>query len=340
MSSFSFSSSRSSSALCAPSSARISSSSLICIAAVSRFCVFWIRKTIRKVTIVVDVLITSCQVSLKWNIGPLTAHTMTSATAITNVAGFPVIEERLVENFENQSLFVTGGSCRVKVIPDDTHSPALAPKKLQGTSDGFSALARSRNEPDDFQTGNRIKGERNEHAETHAPAGGGHARDERFGGIRAGDRRADGAATAARGGRAAAARRLRVGPRPLALGPWPLCVGAGTLAGRAGGLSLGAGALGRARSELALGAGPLGALIGRQWCVEQGEEYEKAAIAGVAYRDPGRLCGRAGAALYVAAGRRRVLIGPLSGCGRPAYAPRKAHMIGFAASIRSMRNHP
>ena len=31
---------------------------------VSRFCVFWIRNTIRNVTIVVDVLMTSCQVSL------------------------------------------------------------------------------------------------------------------------------------------------------------------------------------------------------------------------------------------------------------------------------------
>ncbi len=45
------------------SSARISSSSLACIAAASRFCEFWIRNTIRKVTMVVPVLMTSCQVS-------------------------------------------------------------------------------------------------------------------------------------------------------------------------------------------------------------------------------------------------------------------------------------
>ena len=44
--------------------ARISSDSLSCSAMVSRFCVFWIRNTIRKVTIVVEVLMTSCQVSL------------------------------------------------------------------------------------------------------------------------------------------------------------------------------------------------------------------------------------------------------------------------------------
>src|SRR6266700_4428245 len=47
------SSSRSSRALCAPWVARMSSSSLTWIASVSRLCVFWIRKTIRNVTIVV-----------------------------------------------------------------------------------------------------------------------------------------------------------------------------------------------------------------------------------------------------------------------------------------------
>jgi len=41
------------------------SSSLSCIASLSRFWVFWIRNTIRNVTIVVAVLITNCQVSLK-----------------------------------------------------------------------------------------------------------------------------------------------------------------------------------------------------------------------------------------------------------------------------------
>jgi hypothetical protein len=45
--------------------ARISSSSFNCRASVSRLCVAWIRKTIKNVTIVVPVLMTSCQVSLK-----------------------------------------------------------------------------------------------------------------------------------------------------------------------------------------------------------------------------------------------------------------------------------
>ena len=58
----------------APSIAMISSASLSCKASVSRFWVFWIRNTIRNVTIVVEVLITSCQVSLKPKNGPLIAQ--------------------------------------------------------------------------------------------------------------------------------------------------------------------------------------------------------------------------------------------------------------------------
>lgn len=49
---------------------RISSSSLTWIATLSRFCKFWIRKTIRKVTIVVPVLMTSCYVSENRKRGP------------------------------------------------------------------------------------------------------------------------------------------------------------------------------------------------------------------------------------------------------------------------------
>ena len=55
--------------------ARSSSSSLACIAAPSRFWLFWIRNTIRKVMMVVPVLMMSCQVSEKWNTGPVTAQT-------------------------------------------------------------------------------------------------------------------------------------------------------------------------------------------------------------------------------------------------------------------------
>ena len=54
-----------------------------------RFWVFWMRKTIRKVTMVVPVLITSCQVSLKPKIGPASAQIRTMATASTKVTGRP-----------------------------------------------------------------------------------------------------------------------------------------------------------------------------------------------------------------------------------------------------------
>ena len=57
-----------------PRIAMISSASLSCNASVSRFWVFWIRNTIRNVTIVVEVLITSCQVSLNPKNGPLIAQ--------------------------------------------------------------------------------------------------------------------------------------------------------------------------------------------------------------------------------------------------------------------------
>src|SRR5690242_14245618 len=67
----------------------MSSSSLICSAALSRFWLFWIRNTIRKVMIVVPVLITNCQVSPKWKNGPLAAQTATINTAARKVAGRP-----------------------------------------------------------------------------------------------------------------------------------------------------------------------------------------------------------------------------------------------------------
>ena len=48
------------------------------------------QKTIRKVTIVVPVLMTNCQVSLKLNIGPVTPQTIMIKAAMMNAAGWPV----------------------------------------------------------------------------------------------------------------------------------------------------------------------------------------------------------------------------------------------------------
>src|SRR5256885_897200 len=62
--------------------ARISSSSLSWIALPSRFWVAWMRKTIRKVTMVVPVLITSCQLSEKPNTGPLIAQELLQGTGL------------------------------------------------------------------------------------------------------------------------------------------------------------------------------------------------------------------------------------------------------------------
>ena len=45
----------------------------------SPFCEFWIRNTIRKITMVVLVLMTSSHVSEKWKYGPLTAQATTEA---------------------------------------------------------------------------------------------------------------------------------------------------------------------------------------------------------------------------------------------------------------------
>ncbi|MNX89065.1 hypothetical protein D3C86_1210640 [compost metagenome] len=59
------------------------------MAAASRFWVFWIRKTIRKVMMVVPVLITNCQVSLNLKTGPVAAQTRTSSRHRMKVHGRP-----------------------------------------------------------------------------------------------------------------------------------------------------------------------------------------------------------------------------------------------------------
>src|SRR5690349_19856032 len=69
----------------------------------SRFWVFWIRKTIRKVMIVVPVLITSCQTSEKWKNGPLMAQTTMIATATRKAQAVPGGAETLLENLRNAS---------------------------------------------------------------------------------------------------------------------------------------------------------------------------------------------------------------------------------------------
>jgi hypothetical protein len=67
----------------------MSSSNFNCIAVLSRFCVFWMRNTMRKVTMVVPVLITSCHVLLKPKSGPVIPQATMIATATRNALGVP-----------------------------------------------------------------------------------------------------------------------------------------------------------------------------------------------------------------------------------------------------------
>src|SRR3954463_5025353 len=55
----------------------------------SRFWLFWITNTIRNVTMVVPVLMTSCQVSENPKMGPVTAHTTITNTAMSRATGDP-----------------------------------------------------------------------------------------------------------------------------------------------------------------------------------------------------------------------------------------------------------
>src|SRR5687767_5461908 len=86
------------------------------MASPSLFCVRWMRKTIRNVTIVVPVLITSCHVLEKPNRGPLAAQSTTTATAsikplplptksVTRVAATSAIFPRFREGFVTLSAF-------------------------------------------------------------------------------------------------------------------------------------------------------------------------------------------------------------------------------------------
>src|SRR4051794_24737176 len=73
------------------------------MASESLFRVRWIRNTIRNVTIVVLVLITSCHVSENANTGPSSAHITTTPSAIPNAVVVPVNLVIVVEKPSNRS---------------------------------------------------------------------------------------------------------------------------------------------------------------------------------------------------------------------------------------------
>src|SRR4051812_48057350 len=82
------------------------------MASESRFWVFWMRKTIRKVMIVVPVLMTSCQTSENLKIGPVTAQTTISVTAAMKAQGVPVAVDTLLANLRKAS--------DILLLPDPT----------------------------------------------------------------------------------------------------------------------------------------------------------------------------------------------------------------------------
>jgi hypothetical protein len=88
--------------VCAPSIARISSSSFSCTAAPSLFCVFWMRNAIRNVMMVVPVFMTNCQVLLNPNSGPLVAQTRRISTAAAKLAGCPAVREARLAKLSNR----------------------------------------------------------------------------------------------------------------------------------------------------------------------------------------------------------------------------------------------
>jgi hypothetical protein len=78
------------------------------MASESRFCVLWIKNTIKNVIMVVPVLITSCQVSLNPNSGPVTAHNTIISTAAKKVIGLPLKRAVRFVNRVNHDLDFVG----------------------------------------------------------------------------------------------------------------------------------------------------------------------------------------------------------------------------------------
>src|SRR5439155_14786959 len=87
----------------APGIDRINSSSLDWSALACRFWLVWITNTIQKVMMVVVVLITSCHVSLKRNIGPVSAQTAISRMDRASAHGVPSASVRASEISMNRS---------------------------------------------------------------------------------------------------------------------------------------------------------------------------------------------------------------------------------------------
>jgi hypothetical protein len=85
------------------------------MAAPSRFCVFWIRNTIRNVMIVVDVFTTSCHVSENPKNGPVAAQNTMAKQQITKVSGLPAA--RATELAKRVKVFSMGAPAAGRIWP-------------------------------------------------------------------------------------------------------------------------------------------------------------------------------------------------------------------------------
>lgn len=88
-------------------------------------CVFWIRNSIRNVITVVGVLMSSCHVSLNWNIGPVHNHTTTSIKPIANPPLPPATFATFSENFSNIRTSVS--LTRSQRVENDTRTRGIEP---------------------------------------------------------------------------------------------------------------------------------------------------------------------------------------------------------------------
>src|SRR6187399_3230759 len=94
------------------------------------------RNTIRKVMMVVEVLITSCQVSLYWKNGPESSHTTIRVQARMNAQGRPVARDvALAQRVNTECDFVgrTGPPIRLaaKGEVDGPHQAHARPQEVQ-----------------------------------------------------------------------------------------------------------------------------------------------------------------------------------------------------------------
>ena len=122
----------------------MSSSSLTCTASASLFWVCWIRKTIRKVTMVVPVLIMSCHVSLYSKMGPVRAQIATMPAAIVKAAGRPAARDVFFANLTNHEVEFIPGSGEVdRYTPERLEirgGPGMEPDRLASLCNPRRAL--------------------------------------------------------------------------------------------------------------------------------------------------------------------------------------------------------